>query len=288
MCDVNAHPVSAPGSLVLFALGTCQLTVADIDEALLAIATLDQPAPGQPGADANAALTAFRYRRRLISAEELQHWLAAHGIDLGELTAALGGSAQRTPRQRMIARMVNEAWPQQVQQVAARLACWQQAGLALKRPWPWPAIDAQYQQWLANGRTTEARQRLLARDARRWSRVVYEVLEADTEAACREAWCCATADHECLAEIARRERLPHARHSALLAHLPGRLALLLSALRPGETAEPLLDQQPCLLLQLSQWQPPSLDDPDTRQAIDALVEEEMADAIVTAHVRWQV
>lgn len=277
---------TGPPARQLFAVGGLTILAADIDEALQAAPELAFPAAGSDCKEVDAALTAFRYRRRLISAEDLQRWLDAHDLSLGELRAALPGAVAHTLRERVIRLLVDEAWPRRVHQTAVRLAAWYAAGNALGRPLPWSCIEAHYQHWLTSGRDSSARTRHLQQDSRRWSRLVYEWLEFDTQEACDEAWCCASADGEDLAEIARRERLPHAIRSDLLIELPGWLADRLGGLGPGECAAPVIDWQPCLLVQLREWHPATLTDPVTRRAIDLLIDEEMGEAIASEHVRW--
>jgi hypothetical protein len=250
-----------------------------------------------PPADAvREAASRFRYQRGLLSAEDLEAWLAHWHLSIADWMAYLG----RTVRSEAAephgtgelgkAAAVDAICSGFLEREAQRLAT--DAALAVLDAAPGDrralvervvAAAASARAALAEGANVE---REIALRALEWTRLDTELLKLADRDAAREAALCVRADGRSLAEVAADCGVPTSRRALYLEEAEEeRLTELLGA-NPGELVGPIERNGGHLLVYVHGRTRPSGSDPEvTRRAQDQVVAR-ASESAVEARVRW--
>jgi hypothetical protein len=263
------------------------------------------PAPDE----VRAAATRFRHERNLLSAEELEGWLAHHGLSIGDWTGYLrrallrerwSGELERIKAEFTVAdEEVEAALPadavctgflrRAAEQLAADAAL-AAAGGSVDRTGDrrelLAALAEAAEAHLAGVATAARIEREVGARNLDWMRVEADSLElADAEAA-REAALCVRLDGRPLAEVAADSGAPMQQVVLYVEDAEPELRPLLLSARPGELVGPLERGGGRLLLHVRAKTGASADDPELRRrAADALAARAVAREL-RDRVRW--
>lgn len=283
------------GKLPVFAAGGRQWTVGEVldfaPQRLSGAPAAAEPAPaGSDAAALDAAVRAFRYERRLLSAEDCRAWLAARELGVGDLRASvqrrLTGTEPATPGMAQIDRLLAPGFGAAARALAARVAAAIEAdSLPGEGDADWIALDAAYQAFVAATLTPKARERALVVDRLQWLRVDCEVVEFDQLDAAREARLCVE-DGQSLREVAEMGRFAYRSGRFVVSALPKSWAQALFRIRPGTATQPIVDGERLLVLGLRRLVEPDLADPEIADGIDASLLQPALEALLARRIRW--
>lgn len=250
-----------------------------------------------------AAAEEFRYDRDLVTAAEMEAWLAEHGLTVEDWMGAIRRSFLRAQWEHRLQEIVEAHEPDDADvaralevdlvcagaeaELARRLAedvaaatAWRTAGAAdaaaargagdSPRDMAGIVEDAEaYRDALV---TDEAIDREVGAAHMDWIRLDCQALSFPDENQAREAALCLREDAEELEDLARDARIEPQEVGFYLSDLDGdRRALFLSA-RVGEVIGPLLEAEAHTLYQVTAKTLPTVDDPEVAQrARDAIV-----------------
>ncbi|BBX86843.1 hypothetical protein [Mycolicibacterium aubagnense] len=252
-----------------------------------------------PTADATkAAATAWRYRHRLLSADELVEWLARYGVTVPEwmaemrrsLTDPAEGLTQASDNELDRACWVHAVCSGVLAEYARTLA--EEVAVALaERPGatPWDDLAA-----LPGARerfcTAQLREPLLAAEVHTnrvgWTSLELQMLIHPDEAVMREAAMCISVDGRDLGDVAADAGAELQTVCLLLDDADPALRTRLLAADPGELVGPLsTGADHCVAVVLKRCTP-SLDDPAVRRRAAATVLHRALSAEVNRHVHW--
>lgn len=250
----------------------------------------------EPPADAvREAASRFRYDRGLLSAEELDAWLARWRLSVADWTAHLGrtlsaSAAEVGPEGLARAAAVDAICSGVLEHEATRLAT--DAALAAldpaggdRRELVERVVAAAAATRTALGASADVEREIAAR-ALEWTRLDVELLElADADAA-REAALCVRGDGRALGDVAADCGVPATRRELYLEEAEReRLTELLSA-GAGELVGPIERKNGFLLVQVHGRTGPAADDEALRQRARAHLVERAAERAREARVRW--
>jgi hypothetical protein len=255
-----------------------------------------------------AAATVFRYERNLLAAEELEAWLAAHGLTAADWNGYLRRLLLRERWAEELERIEAE-FPVDDEEVEAALTPEAVCTGFLRRAAEQLAEDAALAAANAGVEASPDRATLIAALARQaetarartpdraelereigahaldWVRIEAETLElADVEAA-REAALCVRVDRRSLTDVAEESGVPATELVLYLGDAEPELRTALVSASPGELIGPLAQGDAHLLLQLRAKTEPSADDPELERRAAAVlaaraVERELRDRVV--------
>jgi len=240
----------------------------------------------------DAVVEAFRYRRNLVSADECLAWLAQRGLSYADLRASLRrqltGETAVDANARIIDCLLSERFSRLSLGLAARVACAVDAGcLPSGDLGPhWSELDRCYQTFLEAILEQHKRQRRLDQDRLTWLQVDAELIEFDTLDAAREALLCVTEDRMALHEVAAQSGLAYQARRWFMRELKPAWAQALSRIVAGRVSVPIADGERWLLLGLTRYVEPSLDDPQVLAGIDALLLDQAQQELIERHIRW--
>lgn len=240
----------------------------------------------------DGAVEAFRYRHDLVSADECVAWLTLRGLSYGDLRSSLrrqlSGESAGNSSAGVIDCMLSERFSRLSLGLATRVACAVDAGcLPSGDLGPhWDALERCYQLFLADTFEQHKRQRVLDQDRLTWLKVDAELIEFDTLNAAREAKLCVTEDGMLLNEVAREGGLAYQAGCWFMRELKPAWAQALSRIAGGSVSVPIADGERWLLLGLTRYVEPSLDDPQVLAGIDALLLNQARQALISRHIRW--
>ncbi len=250
--------------------------------------------PSSDATDLDAAVVAFRYRHSLVSADECLAWLAQRGLSYGDLRASLrrqmSGERAGDDSTRVIDCLLSQRFSHLSLGLAARIACaidnacLPDGDLVAH----WSAIDRCYQRFLEDTLDTSKRQRLLDQDRLTWLQVDAELIEFDTLDAAREALLCATEDRMSLQEVAEEGGLAHQARRWFMREFKPAWAQAISRISAGSVSEPVADDERWLLLGLTRYVEPRLDDPRVLAGIDALLLDQAQQTLIARHIHWML
>jgi hypothetical protein len=262
-----------------------------------------------------AAAAAFRRERRLLSAEEMEAWLARRGLSAGvwmrwvrgELARAEGGDDGEPDAVALYAEaLCSGALARAARRLAELLVAPEPhaadgapavdpaplAALGVDPDGARPVLDA-----LAAGEAALERlaervaspqaidERIRARQTD-WLAVGFRALTVGAEPAAREALLCVRDDGMALEEVADLAAAPLSREQSLLADAPPALREHLLSASPGEPIGPLERDGAVALLIVDDKRAPGADDPEVvRRARDELLARTLQRE-VTTRVRW--
>jgi hypothetical protein len=252
--------------------------------------------------EVRAAATVFRYDRNLLAAEELEAWLEAQGLTIGdwnrhlrrallrerwadELGQVAGGFAVGDDEVQAV--LLTEAvCTGFLRSAAERLA--EDAALAAAggaAPDGLAALTRAADAARARAPAPTEVEREIAAHALDWTRVEADALELDDAEAAREAALCVRVDGRSLAEVADDCGVPATMLALYLDDADPELRLALVSASPGELIGPLERDAGLTLLQVRGKAEPRADDPELGlKAAAALfaraVEREVRDRVV--------
>ncbi len=242
--------------------------------------------------DLQAAITAFRYRYDLISAEDCHRWLAARGLLYADLSASLqrqrAGVVAASAFEQDIDLLLGAAWPELASAVATRLAVAAESTPVLTPPFDWKQLDRDFLVWASDRRDLAARTRLLTQTHLHWLRAVVHLAEFDSAESAWEAHWCVLQDGEPLPAIAARAALAHRSGTEYLQDLPPSVARALVQLAPGSTSEPIADGARWLLISLERVIEPALSEPRIAEGIDRQLDAIAIEQLLARQVRWLI
>lgn len=251
-------------------------------------ASAPSPAPGSSALA--AAVTAFRYRHGLISADECTRWLQARGLSYAALQSSLArrleGRAATTPAQREADRLLDPTWPARARALAARLALRPDPLAAPLTAADWPALQQGFERWCAGICVADARQSRLAQDRLQWLSLEVAWIEFDALDAAREGWCCVALDGTAMAAVAAMAGLPHGQRRARLHTLPPSWSAALFRIAPGAVCPPLEDQGRWWLLALLAVEEATLAQAEVQAGVDAALVEDAVDLLLAERIQW--
>jgi hypothetical protein len=256
-----------------------------------------------PTADeVRAAATVFRYDRNLLAAEELEAWLEARGLTIGEwnrhLRRALLRERWRDELGKIVAtfavgdekveeNLLAEAFCTSfLRNAADRLA--EDAALAAAagaEPDGIATLTRAADAVRARAPEPLEVEQEIAAHALDWTRIEAETLELDDAEAAREAALCVRVDGRSLADVADDCGVAATTLVLYLADADPELRLALVSASPGELIGPLEREAGLTLLQLREKTEPRADDPElgarAAAALSArVVERELRDRVV--------
>jgi hypothetical protein len=293
---------------VLLAAEVCG-TVAELTElarhALACSRALSEAGTPPQLDDVSAAATRFRYERDLLSAEELDAWLARWHLELSDWTGYLhrvlsvatfggelgdaGGPAEGGELSAAVA--ADAICSGMLEREAARFA----ADAALARSLAAGGLDRRVLIAQIGGEASEARQALeAAADVEReigvraleWTRIDAELLElADADAA-REAALCVRVDGRPLADVAADIGVTVEPRALYLEEAEQeRLTELLGA-APGELVGPFARDGVFLLVHVHSRTRPSVADPELQRRATSYLVQHATQRAIESRVRW--
>jgi len=239
------------------------------------------------------AAKAFRYDRRLITAEETEAWLQARGIDVAQWM----GWVRRTVLREQFAEQPHDADapPDDLIWVtgrcggrldAAALALARRVAAHMARHGETPPADADVDSAIDRLRaevvTDEAVAAEVARKQLDWVRVEFDEARFASEGAAREAALSVRSDGMPLAEACTTAGAVLDRRTVLIEELDDTVSTAVLGARPGD----LLGPFGLLLVRIESKEMPSVDDVDIRRrAADALLAAALRRE-VAQRVRW--
>jgi hypothetical protein len=268
-----------------------------------------------PEEDVRAAAASFRRRRRLLSADEMEAWLARRGLSAGvwmrwvRADVARGaGATGRAVEPDAVALYAEALCSGALARAAGRLAELLVApepdgappappadpaplaalGIDLDRARDLLATlsarDAALQRLAESVATPQALEERIRSHQTEWLAVEYRRLVVDEEPAAREALLCVRDDGMTLEEVAGLAGAPLSRERAFLADTPPELREHLLSASPGEPVGPLGGDAAVLIVDAKDA--PGTDDPEVvRRAREELLERAL-EREITARVRW--
>jgi hypothetical protein len=249
-------------------------------------------------AETRSAADDFRYQRKLLSADELEEWLARRDISVEQWMAEMrrslleptNANAEESPEGFERISWVHAVCSGKLAQFARTLA--EEVAVHLtEQPSTAPGKD---QSALPRGReqfcAAQLREPALATEIRNnkigWTRFDLQLLIHPDEMVVREAALCVRLDGRELADVAADAGAQLQDVSLLLDDAEPALRTRLLAADPGELIGPLATGADHRLLRVLRRIPPSLDDPAVRRRAEETVIDRALAAAVNRHVNW--
>jgi hypothetical protein len=249
-------------------------------------------------ADVRAAANEFRYRLNLLSADELQRWLAANDVTFEEWTAEMRRSllkladrdAKLPAEELQRASWVHAVCCGKLAHYAQTLA--EEVAVHLSKH---PGVSCDQLGGELHDEVTSFREQqpsvsVLQNEINNrqidWTRIDLQLLAHNSEMVAQEAAMCVKEDGRTLADVAREAGAKLHNESVLLEDVEPALRTRLIGAHPGDLIGPVSVGDEYQLVLVTRRLAPALDDPALRQrATETVIQRAMA-AEVNRYVNW--
>ena len=255
--------------------------------------------PEQP--ELQAAASEFRYARDLLSADEMEEWLARWELGVDDWMAYLRRQLLRDQAAGTAAPPVDadalatatwadavcsgelEALARRLAEYVAVFAGREGAPAGLDRL---EEVEAAFERFRSDAVTEEAVRRELAGHTLEWTRLDCVWVVSPDEAVVREAALCVQEEQRDLVELARQAGLTSEEGAIYLDGSDPELVPHLLGAQPGDLVGPLARGGEFLLLVVRARTTPSTEDAELRERAERQVRERAVEDEVLRHVRW--
>jgi hypothetical protein len=227
---------------------------------------------------------AFRYARDLLAADDMRAWLVRWHVSEDEWRCYLARGLRLEP---LVEAVCSGELERLTRTLAERAAVWEGSGPAT---WngagaaQWAALEAHFAAWCEAAITPAAVERVLSAHRLDWTRVRCRLLRTPDAGVAAEAALCVREDGRDLAGVAAAAELDVADERLYLSDTA--LGPRLTGAHVGELVGPVAVGSEHVLALVTEREPPSLEDPDTRARAREAVVNRAVDTELLRRVRW--